>query len=232
MAGNIYLIPTPISEEGYGHLPEISKELIRGLELYFVENQKNSRRFIKMLHPEAVIDNLEFVDIGKYSDKDLIQEGLQKVWLGKNAAILSDVGCPGIGDPGHELILEAQNSGVRIIPLAGPNSFMMALMASGLNGQEFRFHGYLPIDKNQRKAKLKNMSADVLKTGESQIFMDTPYRNQQVLSDIIQSCPANVNLCIAEEITGKKESILTMPVKDWKKINKKIDKHPVVFILG
>ncbi|QNL21439.1 SAM-dependent methyltransferase [Hyphobacterium sp. CCMP332] len=232
MAGNIYLIPTPISEEGYGHLAEISKELITTLELFFVENQKNSRRFIKTLHPEAIIDNLEFVDIGKYSDKDLIQEGLQKVWLGKNAAILSDVGCPGIGDPGHELILEAQDSGVRIIPLAGPNSFMMALMASGLNGQEFRFHGYLPIDKNQRKAKLKSMSADALNTGESQIFMDTPYRNQQVLSDIIQSCPANVNLCIAEEITGKKESILTMPVKDWKKINKKIDKHPAVFILG
>ncbi len=210
----------------------MSRKFISELELFFVENQKNSRRFIKALHPEAVIDKLEFVDIGKYADKALIEDGLQKVWLGKNAAILSDAGCPGIGDPGHELILEAQNSGVRIIPLAGPNSFMMALMASGLNGQEFRFHGYLPIDKNKRKAKLKSMSAEVLKSGESQIFMDTPYRNQQVLNDIIQSCPNQVNLCIAEEITGQKESILTMPVKDWKKINKKIDKHPAVFILG
>ncbi len=232
MAGSIYLIPTPISEEGYEHLAGITYSVLPSIKLFFVENQKNSRRFIKKIHPEAIIDELDLIDIGKYSDKEFIQEGLEKVWMGSNAAILSDAGCPGVGDPGHELILEAQNSGVKLIPIAGPNSFMMALMASGLNGQEFRFHGYLPIDKSQRKNKLKDMSSVALKTGESQIFMDTPYRNQQLMDDIIKECPGNIYLCLAEEITGEKESILTMPLSEWRKMKKKFEKQPAVFILG
>lgn len=232
MAGKIYLIPTPISEDGYDQLSGFTHNIIPKLKLYFVENQKTSRRFIKKVHPEAIIDELTLIDIGKYAENELIQEGIDKVWLGDDAALISDAGCPGVGDPGHKIIFEAHNSGVKVVPVAGPNSFMMALMASGLNGQEFRFHGYLPIEKNQRKNKLKDMSADALKLGESQLFMDTPYRNQQVLDDIIKSCPGNVQLCVAEEISGDKESILTMPVSAWRKMKKKFEKHPAVFILG
>lgn len=232
MVGNIYLIPTPISEDGYEHLAAISSDLIGGLKLFFVENVRESRRFIKKINPDSEIDSLTFIDIGKYSEPDQKQMGLEKIWAGENAGLMSDAGLPGVGDPGHDLVLMAQDSGVRVVPIAGPNSFIMALMASGLNGQRFRFHGYLEIDKGIRKSQIRDFASEAQKTGESQIFMDTPYRNQQVLDDILKNCPGNVLLCIASEITGKNESIVTMPVSDWKKMKKKMTKVPVVFILG
>jgi 16S rRNA (cytidine1402-2'-O)-methyltransferase len=232
LTGRIYLIPTPIAENSEEQLARISGQILSGLNLFFVENLKVSRRFIKNQLPDAVIDSLEFVEIGKHAEREEWQKAFEKIWTGTNAGLMSDAGCPGIGDPGYQIVREAHNSGVQVVPLTGPNSFILALMASGLNGQSFRFHGYLPIDKSQRKKKIRQMSSDALKTGESQIFMDTPYRNTALYQDLLRDCNGELLLCIASDIQGSKESILTQRISDWRRMQKNLPKVPTVFIIG
>lgn len=232
MTGKIFLIPTPIAEQSDSQLARATTEILSGLNLFFVENLKLARRFIKSQLPEAHIEDLIFFEIGKHGDKEEWEKAFEKIWTGTNAGLMSDAGCPGIGDPGYQVVREAHNSGVQLIPVTGPNSFMLALMASGLNGQSFRFHGYLPIDKSQRRKKIREMSTDASKTGESQIFMETPYRNTALYQDLLKDCNGELLLCIASDIQGKGESILTQAVSDWRKMQKNLSKVPTVFIIG
>jgi 16S rRNA (cytidine1402-2'-O)-methyltransferase len=232
LSGVIYLIPSPLAENSEKILSGMTADLLSSLDLFFVETPKNSRRFIKSVCPELKIEDLDFIVIGKHSNSEDWKAGLEKVWMGKNAGVLSDAGLPGVGDPGFELISEAHATGVKVIPIAGPNSFLMALMASGLNGQNFRFHGYLPIDKGERRKALRQMDSDIKKSKESQIFMETPYRNQQLLDTILNDVSSINRLCLAIDISGKDEEILTLGISDWKKMEKKMPKLPAVFILG
>lgn len=231
-AGELFLIPTPISDLTSNFINDEIKSTVDGLKLFFVENVKVARRFLKAIDKEFDIDQCLFIEIGKRADKEEIDKVFEKIWLGENAGVMSDAGCPGIGDPGSEVVKMAHESGVKVRPLIGANSFMLALMASGFNGQNFRFHGYLPIDKNIRVKALKNMLKDLNARNETQIFMDTPYRNQALLDVLLKTVDPSVFLCIALDIKGEKEYIETARISDWRKMKYKIPKSPAVFLLG
>lgn len=202
------------------------------IDILFAENPKQARKILKTKFPEIDLDKFEYIDIGKHSDIEDMELAFQDIWIGKNAGLISDAGLPGVGDPGQKAVQKAHESGVKVVPVSGPNSFMLALMSSGLNGQQFQFHGYIPIDSSARKQKLKEMEADVTRLGITQIFMDTPYRNHKVFEAILLTLKGNLKLCLAVDINGDEEFILTQAISDWKKMNIKLERKPAVFLIG
>lgn len=228
--GKLFLIPIPIAE---GALHTLSPEIaihVKEIGHYFVENIRTARRFLKSIQPSIVIDNLHFIEIDKHKSPDI---KTLKQWLynGNNVGIMSESGCPGIADPGAELIAAAQIWNIDIIPLTGPNSLILALMASGLNGQSFCFNGYLPVKEPARSQKIKQLEAHSKKENQTQLFIETPYRNNQILQDILKNCSDHTRLCIAQDITGNNQYIKTKKVLDWKKQLPKMGKIPAVFLL-
>lgn len=228
--GSIYLIPIPIAENSNTFLPPNIASTLKEIKYYVVENIRTARRFIKSIIPEMVIENLNFIEINKHDETDLHQI---KQWIkqGETIGLMSEAGCPGIADPGADIIAIAQKMNVKVIPLVGPNSIILALMASGLNGQSFCFNGYLPIKDPARSQKLKQLEQLSKKENQTQLFIETPYRNNQMLKDLLKNCNPKTRVCIAQNITGEQEWIKTKTVEEWVKSIPVLAKEPTVFLL-
>lgn len=227
---NLFLIPTILAPDTQNNVlaPQI-KEVIGQLNTFFVEDVRTARRFISSLKLEKVIDEITFIELNKDTPLEQTSENLKK--LKTDAGIISEAGCPGIADPGAVAVSIAHRLGIRVVPLVGPSSILMALMASGMNGQSFAFNGYLPIDKPLKIKALKQLEQDSKRKNQSQIFMETPYRNNQLLDDILQNLDNNVLLCIASNITAEDEFIKTLPISQWKKQKPDLHKKPTIFII-
>jgi 16S rRNA (cytidine1402-2'-O)-methyltransferase len=226
----VYLIPTFLSEDGLNVLPVYLLDAVKDAEVFFVENERSARRYLKKLWKEMDIDSYLWFTIHK-SEDTIKQEFLHQIKLGKKIAILSEAGCPGIADPGQILVAVAQDAGIPVKPLVGPNSILLALMASGMNGQHFQFHGYLPIDTAERSKRLKELESISRKEGSAQIFIETPYRNHALLESILNTCSPTSRLCIAVNLTAGSESIRTRTMERWKNKIPDINKQPAIFII-
>jgi 16S rRNA (cytidine1402-2'-O)-methyltransferase len=227
----LYLIPTFLSENILV-LPEEVLSITRNIDEFVVENEKSARAFLKAIKTNIRQENLVFHLLNEHSveaDISVLAEVLKKK---KNIGLLSEAGCPAVADPGAALVRMAHEINLKVIPLTGPSSIMLALMGSGLNGQQFIFHGYLPRESQQRKTKLKQLETDAFKKRQTQIFIETPYRNQQVFKDILDSCSGNSPLCIACNLTSPDEFIRTLTINQWKKNMPDIHKKPAVFLIG
>jgi 16S rRNA (cytidine1402-2'-O)-methyltransferase len=228
--GKLYLIPTVLYDDALETLPAYLLDAIKDCQGFFVENDKTTRRFFKKLWREMVIDDYQWFVIHK-AEAEVKSQMLQLLKAGKNIGIVSEAGCPGVADPGQALVAAAQEAGISVKPLVGPSSILLALMASGMNGQIFQFHGYLPIDSLERKNKIQQLEADAQKRSCSQIFIETPYRNNAMIKDLLSHCRENTKICMAVDITGPKESIQTKTVKQWKQAIPDIHKRLAIFIL-
>ena len=229
--GKVYLLPMLLHEEGFDSMPSDVLTWIQQCDAFFVENEKTARRYFKKLWKEMVIDDYTWHAIHKVENEQ-IHAFSQLLKQGKNIGILSEAGCAGIADPGQILVAAAQELGAIVKPYTGPSSLLLALMGSGMNGQNFHFHGYLPIDALERKKKIQALEADIKQTGVTQLFIETPYRNNQLFEAITQSCHPNTKLCVAMELTGPNEWIKTQSVANWKNSKPELHKKLVVFLLG
>ena len=232
MTATVYLLPAVLSndDEALKAIPAYVTEAVKACTVFFAENEKTARRYFKKLRREMVIDNYAWHTIHKAED-DVKAVFITCLKEGKTVGIVSEAGCPGIADPGQILIDVAQQHKAIIKPLVGPSSVLLALMGSGLNGQNFAFHGYLPIDSLERKKKIKELETESLQKKCTQIFIETPYRNNALLADILQTCKALVKLCIASELTGANQKITTQTVGQWKAQPPQLHKIPVIFLL-
>jgi len=227
--GIIYLIPSLLHEEGIHTIPSYIIDAVKDCQVFFVENERTARRYLKQLQKTIVIDDYEWHVISE--DNETLITFKQKLKEEKNIGIISEAGCPGVADPGQQLIAIAQEMNVEVKPLVGPNSILLALMASGMNGQQFQFVGYLPIDKQQRIKAIKELEAESQKKNCTQVFIETPYRNNQLIEALLKNCNPSTKLCIAVDITGKDECIKTKTINKWR--GEKIDLHkrPAIFLL-
>jgi 16S rRNA (cytidine1402-2'-O)-methyltransferase len=232
MPGKIYLIPSILSPEAYAPISSEIRSVIPLIDVFLVENLRTARRYISGLKTGLVIEELTFEVLDKNTPAPLLDKYIDAVKNGSVAGILSEAGCPGIADPGAKMVNLAHKHGIEVIPLSGPSSIFLALMASGLNGQSFTFHGYLPIDKKQREVRLKQLDKLVRTEQATQIFIETPYRNEALFSAISEACNPNTLLCIACDLTGDNGFVQTLPVKGWKGKKPDIHKKPCVFLLG
>lgn len=226
----VYLIPSFLSANAVETIPVYVINAVKNCSVIFAENERTARRFLKAMDKEIIIDDFEWYTIHK-TEEQQVAIFREKIKEGKNIAIISEAGCPGVADPGQILINEAQKLNVEIKPLVGPNSILLALMASGLNGQHFIFLGYLPIDNLERIKKIKQLEAESLQKKCTQIFIETPYRNNKMLETILNHGNSSTQLCIASEITSPNEFIKTKTIGDWKKEKVDLHKKPVIFLL-
>jgi len=230
--GKLYLIPTTLGEcDPLAVLPFTVKRTIELLDDYIVENEKTARKFIKSIYPEKVQNNLRLFALNKHTQANEHLGMIQPCLEGKNMGLMSEAGCPGIADPGAVIVKLAHEKGITVVPLVGPSSITLALMASGMNGQSFAFNGYLPIEKSEKKAALKQLERLAQDKNQSQLFIETPYRNNKLVEDLLQCLQPNTFLCIACDITLPTEYIKTMRVQDWKKVKIDLHNRPTIFIL-
>lgn len=231
--GKLYLIPTTLgeTENPFDVLPQTIKRSIELLDYYIVENEKTARKFIKSICPEKVQSSLHLSTLNKHTQDSEYKKMIQDCLEGINVGLMSEAGCPGVADPGAVIVKMAHEKGVQVVPLVGPSSLLLAIMASGMNGQSFAFNGYIPIDASEKKATLKNLEKLSINKNQSQLFIETPYRNNKMLEDILGSLHPETYLCVACDITLPTEYIKTMRVVNWKK--QKIDLHnrPTIFII-
>ncbi len=227
----LYLIPVPLSENILTLSPE-AVEAARKIDEFIVENEKSARQFLKSIQTPIPQNNLIFHLLNEHSTPQEISLLSDVIKKEKDIGMLSEAGCPGVADPGAAAVEMAHRMGIKVYPLTGPSSILLALMASGMNGQSFVFHGYLPKDSAERKKKLLQLEKDAISKKQSQIFIETPYRNQQLLNDIILTCNSSTKLCIASMLTSKDQMVKTKSVGEWKKQIPDINKKPVVFVVG
>jgi 16S rRNA (cytidine1402-2'-O)-methyltransferase len=225
----VYLIPSLLQEEGTDAIPAYVITAIKECRVFFVENERTTRRFFKKLWKEMIIDDYEWVNMSDSSKvSDIFKNHLKK---NETIGIISEAGCPGVADPGQELVDIAHQMNAEVKPLVGPSSILLALMASGMNGQQFQFHGYLPIDNQQRIKAIKDLESASAKKRCTQIFIETPYRNNQLIETLLKNCDLTTRLCIAVDLTGKNEWVKTRSVTDWQKNKPDIHKRPAIFLL-
>jgi 16S rRNA (cytidine1402-2'-O)-methyltransferase len=230
---NLYLIPITLGEtELHTVLPENNTKTVRSISHFIVENIRTARRFLKKVDPAIDIDSLRFYELNKHTNKNQLHAYLDPVKQGMHVGIMSEAGCPGVADPGADVVRIAHEKGIRVIPLVGPSSILLALMASGMNGQNFAFNGYLPIRKDEKVKQVKYLESRVYTENQSQLFIEAPYRNLQLLDDLLESCQPQTRLCIACDLTLETEFIRTMTVAEWKKNKPDIQKRPSIFVLG
>tara|TARA_B100000214_G_scaffold360596_1_gene323162 strand:+ start:6775 stop:7479 length:705 start_codon:yes stop_codon:yes gene_type:complete len=231
--GKLYLIPTVLGEETQKKtLSTPVFKAIKEINIFIVENIRTSRRHIKKIDKKKNIDKTIFYCNGKYEKINLKEQFLPHILEGNNVGLLSESGNPCIADPGSEIVMFCHNYQIEIIPLVGPSSIILALISSGMNGQNFTFNGYLPINKKERIKKIKQLEELSKKTQQTQIFMETPYRNMQLLETLLQTCNNNTKLCIASNITLTNQNIKTREVIEWKKRQINIHKKPTIFLIG
>ncbi len=230
--GKLYLIPSFLSDSSQSKVfPEWNTEIIYSLDEFIVEEIKTARRFLRKIGYKNSFDEVKFHILNEHTDITQIQSYLNCINTGNSIGLLSEAGTPCIADPGAEIVKIAHQTNVQVIPLIGPSSIMLALMASGFNGQNFVFHGYLPIDKKGRKKKLKELEHNAFKLNQTQIFIETPYRNNQMFRSIIDNCSVETLLCVACNITSGDEDILTKTIREWQKSIPDLHKKPVVFLI-
>ncbi len=230
--GKLFLIPTPISEKSSQDLASYHTPYIEKINHYIVEEIKSARRYIKRINKLKNIDDCHFTIFDKHNNYST--DGKYQQWLieGKDVALMSEAGTPCIADPGHTIVWWAQQNDIQVIPLTGFSSIIMALMASGQQGQYFSFHGYLPIQLDEKKIKIQHIISQIQKIGYTQIFIETPHRNNSILNYFIQNIPQNFLLTIAQDISGKDEYIRTQRISDWKTKTILLEKLPTIFIIG
>jgi 16S rRNA (cytidine1402-2'-O)-methyltransferase len=233
MPGTLYLIPTVLAEATAAQvLPAQVAARVAALSYFLVENARTARRFIKSVAPQQVIEELTITVIDKDSSESQIKAALQLVSAGQDAGIISEAGCPGVADPGAEIVRLGHQLGISVVPLVGPSSLLLALMGSGMNGQSFAFHGYIPIEKAPRAAAIKNLERLALTQHQTQLFIETPYRNMQLLEDLLTHLSPTTRLCIAANLTAPDELVRTNTVAGWKGKLPQIHKQPAVFLIG
>ena len=232
MFGKLYLIPTTLGDcEANDVLPQLINRTINFINDFIVENEKTGRKSIKLTNPEKVQANLRIKILNKHTENKEHLIMLQPCLEGKNVGLISEAGCPGIADPGAVIAKLAHEKGVQVVPLVGPSSILLALMASGMNGQNFAFNGYIPIDKGEKRSTLRALEKLSLDKNQSQIFMETPYRNNKMLEDILASLQPNTLLCVATDVTLPTEYIKTYKVAQWKKATIDLHNRPCIFII-
>ncbi|MEN8966165.1 MAG: SAM-dependent methyltransferase [Polaribacter sp.] len=232
MIGKLYLIPTTLGEtEPLEVMPLSVKKVIEHIDYFIVENEKSARRFIKKITPKKQQSSLKLMLLDKYAEEIETTTYLDVCKQGVNVGLLSEAGVPAIADPGASIVKMAHENNIRVVPLVGPSSILMAMMSSGMNGQSFAFNGYLPIEKSARKKAIKELEKLSLDKDQSQIFIETPYRNDKLFADLKALLSPNTNLCIASDITLPSEYIKTLSIKDWNFQKPDLHKKPAIFIL-
>ncbi len=228
----VYLFPVPMGEGAPADvLPARNIELLLTVKHFVVENLRSARRFLRAASREIVIDDLSFTELNEHTRPEEIAGMLAPLERGESIGIISEAGCPAVADPGADLVAAAQRRGFDVVPLVGPSSIILSLMASGFNGQCFAFRGYLPIEQHKRSQAIKEMERAVRSRRETQIFIETPYRNNRMIADLAQALSPDMLLCVASDITGPRENIKTRRIADWRKLNYNYDKIPTIFLI-
>lgn len=228
----LILFPVPMGDaEPLSVLPAHNIELLRSVKHFIVENVRSARRFIKACDRDIDINELHFAELNRHTDPKDVAAMLSPMAEGHDMGVISEAGCPAIADPGADVVAIAQSRGYEVVPLVGPSSILMSLMASGFNGQSFAFNGYLPIEADARAAKLKEMEKRIRREHQTQIFIETPYRNNKLIAAIARSMASDLKLCVASDITGPAQSIVTLPLSAWKSRKYDYDKIPTIFLL-
>ncbi len=231
-ASTLFLIPSLLGNDDAGQIPENTKREVQKLKHFIVENSKEARRFLKVIHPLINQQEIEVVEFDKHEKNPDWKSFLNPLLNGNDAGLISDCGCPAVADPGSGLIAAAHKEGIKVKPLIGPSSILLALMASGFNGQSFAFHGYLPVEKDALLKKLKQMEQDSRKLNQTQIFIETPYRNQSLLNSLLSTLNSQTYLSISCKLTCEDEWIRTLPVSKWKTLSEiPIHKKPCIFLI-
>ncbi len=230
MSATVFLIPTVLAEGQTECLPDYLLNAAKECSAFFVENERTARRYLKLLSKDIVIDDYQWYNMKK-GDTDVLVQFRQSLKEGKTVGIISEAGCPGVADPGQELAAIAQKMNVTVKPLVGPNSVLLALMASGMNGQRFQFVGYLPIEQNERAKTIKALEADSRRNNCTQIFIETPYRNNQLMETLTKTCQSETKICVAADLTAETEMVKTKTVQQWKNKLPNLHKRPAIFLL-
>ena len=228
----LFLIPVTLGETDYRKvLPDYNREIIFRIRHFIVENVRTARRFLKQSNPSMVIDELQFYVLNKHTSPEQVSDYLAPLANGESIGLMSESGCPAVADPGSDIVAVAQRRNYRVVPLAGPSSLLMALMASGFNGQCFAFHGYLPVDASARAERIRMLESRIYSEQQTQLFIETPYRNNRLMEDLVRYCRPTTKLCVATNITCNNESIRARPVKEWTGCMPDLHKKPTLFLL-
>ena len=229
----LYLIPSLLSEGDWQNvLPAQIHPILTNTKHFIVENIRTARRFMKQVNREINIDECTFFELNKRTKHSELPGFLKPLTQGFDVGIISEAGCPGVADPGADVVRIAHQKGIQVVPIVGPSSILLALMASGLNGQNFAFNGYLPVKPNERVREIVSLEKRIRSGRQTQIFIETPYRNNQLIGDLLKTCSPTTLLCIAANITGEDEFIVTKTIQDWKKDVPDLHKQPVIFLIG
>lgn len=232
MQASLFLIPVTLGETEHEKvLPSYNREVILQIKHFIVENVRTARRFLKKEDPAIVIDELTFYELNKHTTAEQVAGYLTPLAKGEHVGIISEAGCPAIADPGADVVAIAQRNNYPVVPLVGPSSILMALMASGFNGQSFAFQGYLPIDSNERIQMIKKLEGHIYGEDQTQLFIETPYRNNKLAEELLRTCRPTTKLCIASNITCEDEYIRTLSIKEWKGKLPDMNKKPTIFLL-
>lgn len=231
--GSLYLIPVPLGEGGdlNAAIPEQARRLAATLHTFVVEHPKTARQFLKLTGTAIPLQEIRMLTLDEHTRPEALEALLQPLLAGEDVGLLSEAGCPAVADPGANLVRLAHSRNIRVVPLVGPSSILLALMASGLNGQSFAFLGYLPAEKTERVKKITEIEQNSQRLNQSQIFIETPYRNNQLLQDLVETCDGESELCVASDLTLASESVMTKRISEWKKKLPDCNKRPTVFLL-
>ena len=232
MQASLFLIPVTLGDTEHRRvLPEYNREIILQIKHFIVENIRTARRFLKKTEPSIVIDDLTFYELNKHTSPEDVTGYLAPLSKGEHVGVISEAGCPAVADPGADVVAIAQRKNLKVVPLVGPSSIILSVMGSGFNGQSFAFHGYLPIEPGERAKKIRTLEQRVYAEHQTQLFIETPYRNNKMVEDILQNCRPQTKLCIAANITCEGEYIKTKTVKEWQGKVPDLSKIPCIFLL-
>ncbi len=230
--GTLFLVPVPLADSAPGDgVPVNIAALVASLTIFVVENAKTARQWLKWYGHPSEMRQLTIVELNAVDGRKALAAYLTPLMEGKNIGVMSEAGCPGVADPGANLVREAHRLGIRVAPLVGPSSILLALMASGLNGQRFRFHGYLPVDRIERSKAIVALEQSSRRDRETQLFIETPYRNGAMIDTLMATCNSQTLLCMAADMTGENEMVVTRTIGEWRKQLPNLDKRPTVFLL-
>ncbi|MEI7524604.1 MAG: SAM-dependent methyltransferase [Mariniphaga sp.] len=230
--GNLYLIPTTLGDSGTAHvIPTEVSEIVKNIKYFIVENIRTARRYLRKLDPLLNIDELHFFELNQHTDSHIVDGYLNPVKDGFDIGIISEAGCPGVADPGAEVVKYAHIRQIRVIPLVGPSSILLSLMASGMNGQNFAFIGYIPVKHDERTKAIKDIERKSAMDNQTQIFIEAPYRNSPLINDLIKTLGDQTRLCVACDLTLETEFIKTQTVSQWRKEVPDLNKRPAIFLV-
>lgn len=232
MRASLFLIPVTLGDTEHRRvLPEYNRDVILSIHHFIVENVRTARRFLKKVEPGIVIDDLTFYELNKHTSPEQVADYLSPLAEGESVGVISEAGCPAIADPGADVVAIAQRKNYPVVPLVGPSSILLSVMGSGFNGQSFAFHGYLPIDASERTSMIKKLEGRIYTEHQTQLFIETPYRNNKLVEELIRTCRPSTKLCIASNITCEDEYIHTRPVKEWAGKVPDLSKKPTIFLI-